>query len=85
MTAGDALVDAGTCTMATENPDCEEYAEYYCCVAGGEDDEDECPTDPLMLDYISKFEVIGSKFEHIPITLQATKNHTTPVRRNNMF
>lgn len=72
MTAGDAYMeDETTCVVESEPETCQEFADIYCCFAGGEDGEDECRTDSLILAFVSKFVVIGSQFEPFPMTLQA--------------
>ncbi|CBN77536.1 expressed unknown protein [Ectocarpus siliculosus] len=51
MTAGDAYMEDETCVVESELETCQDYADMYCCYAGGEDGEDECRTNSLMLAY----------------------------------
>ncbi|CAM9238105.1 unnamed protein product [Ectocarpus sp. 6 AP-2014] len=61
MTAGDAYMEDETCVVESELETCQDYADMYCCLAGGEDGEDECRTNSLMLAYtncmIEEYEV----------------------------
>ncbi|CAN0302469.1 unnamed protein product [Ectocarpus sp. 12 AP-2014] len=51
MTAGDVYMEDGTCVVESEPETCQDLADIYCCNAGGEDGEDECRTNSLMLAY----------------------------------
>ncbi|CAM9311198.1 unnamed protein product [Ectocarpus sp. 4 AP-2014] len=52
MTAGEAYMeDETTCVVESEPESCQDFADMYCCFAGGADGEEECRTDSLMLAY----------------------------------
>ncbi|CAM9405912.1 unnamed protein product [Ectocarpus fasciculatus] len=53
MTAADANLEGDTCTDTTADMDCEGHADHYCCMVGGEDDEDACRTDSLLVDFVN--------------------------------
>ncbi|CAB1121253.1 unnamed protein product [Ectocarpus sp. CCAP 1310/34] len=51
ITAGDAYMEDGSCVVESEPETCQDFADMYCCYAGGVDGEDECRTNSLILAY----------------------------------